>query len=66
MRNNSAIIDPIAALFLNEYIKRTRLKELGYTDSIENLDVITAEAFLIISVEIDKIRNEDAKKRNSR
>jgi hypothetical protein len=68
MRSGSGapVIDEIAAFYVYEYTTRMRLKKLGFTDSIENIDCITAEAFNIISIEIDKIHDEESKRRNKR
>lgn len=44
---------------------RQRLAKLGFTSPIENLDCITADAFLMIDAEIETLRAEELK-RNSR
>jgi hypothetical protein len=46
------------APIIAEYNARKRLAELGFIDDINNLDCITAECFLIISQEIDKLEVE--------
>lgn len=67
MRGSSnQIISEVACFYLSQYATRLRLKKLGYTDSIENLDCITAEAFNVISQEIDKIEEAESKKKNKR
>lgn len=38
------------------------LTKLGYQDSIENLDDLTADAFAIIESEINKLQDQDLKK----
>lgn len=60
------ISDPVSALFLNQYTTRMRLKELGFVDSIENVDCITAEAFTVIANEIDRVNDEEMKRKKSR
>jgi hypothetical protein len=46
-----------------EYNARMRLAKLGYTETIENLDCIKADMFLIIDQEIDKLEKEKNKRR---
>lgn len=60
------IIDEIAAFYLYEYTSRQKMSELGFTDSLDNLDCVAVEAFTIIANEIDKVQNEEMKKKNKR
>jgi hypothetical protein len=45
---------------------RSRLRKIGYTEDIGSLSAFKAEAFCIISQEIDKIQEQDAKRRASK
>lgn len=38
---------------VSEYNQRSRLKKLGFADSLDDLDSVKADAFLAISEEID-------------
>jgi hypothetical protein len=43
------------AYVVAEYNNRMRLKELGFVDSMENLDTLTAEYFIAIAIEKSKL-----------
>lgn len=49
IEHGGQVPDSIAALYLTEYAARLELRKLGFTDSLDDLDCITAEAFLLIS-----------------
>lgn len=53
---------PLCA-FLEEYVARERLAKIGYSEDFSELDCIRAEAFLIISTEIDKEMEKMAKRK---
>jgi hypothetical protein len=57
------IVDDVAAFYISQYNLRMRMKSLGFSDSFENLDCLTAEAFSIISQEIDRVQDDDMKKK---
>ena len=43
-----------------------RLRKVGYESDLENLDQVTADAFIAISIEIDKLEEAEQKKREAR
>jgi hypothetical protein len=51
--------------FLAEFNARKRLAELGYMSSLDELDSETAEAFILISCELDRLEADENKKRAS-
>lgn len=55
-------MDEVSAIFLAQYSTRMRMQKLGFTENSENLDCITFDAFRVISDEIDRMNEEDAKK----
>lgn len=65
-KGSSAIIDDVAAFYVYEYTQRMRMHELGFMDNLDNLDCITAEAFTIISNEIEKVKSEEMKKKTTK
>ena len=52
--------------YLAEYNKRAKLRRLGFTESLSELDAFTGELFCFISDEIDKLESEEAEKRKRR
>jgi hypothetical protein len=44
-----------AAPWIEEYVNRHRLAKLGFTTDTAKLDAMTAEVFVLISQEIDKL-----------
>lgn len=50
--------------FVREYIARKRLSELGFTSPLAELSCVKADAFNLISSQLDKLEAEKAKKRN--
>lgn len=64
--SGGAITDEASALLLSEYNQRMRLYKLGFFEPLENLDCIKAEIFCFIGAEIDKIREEDLKKKTKK
>ena len=52
--------------YLSEYNQRAKLRKLGFTESLEELDALTGELFAMISDEIDKLESEEAKNRRKR
>lgn len=44
-----------AAFFVSEFLNRKWLKELGHTFDGNELDVLTAEAFVTIGVEFQRL-----------
>lgn len=65
-KGTAPIIDEAAAFYLYQYSQRVRMKDLGFTDSLENLDCVSAEAFTIIANEIDRVHDEEMKKKSKR
>lgn len=55
-----------SAFYLAEYNHRAKLRKLGFTDSIENIDAVTAEIFVFISDEISGLEKEAADRRSKR
>lgn len=53
--------DEAAAFLVAEYIKRKALSEMGYTLRLEDLDILTAEAFVIIAAELQRLSREGGK-----
>jgi hypothetical protein len=56
-----------SSFYLVEYFDRMRFKELGYTTDYNQIDCLKAEAFRLISCEMDKLseakRERDSKRR---
>lgn len=52
--------------FLVEYNQRAKLRKLGFVDSMDGLDTLTAEMFTFISDEIDRLESEAAERRRKR
>ena len=52
--------------YVSDYNQRMRLRKLGYETDIENLDQVTADAFIAISIEVDKLEEAEQKKREAR
>ena len=48
----------VAAPYINEYVQRKTLRELGFTEDLSRLDCLSAEAFCIIEAEINKVQSE--------
>lgn len=48
-----------AAPWIMEYAARTRLAKLGYTETFDDLDCLTAEAMLIIDYEYESAKAEE-------
>lgn len=48
--------------YMAEYISRQRLAKLGFMSSLSDLDINTAQIFVIISQEIDKAQQEEQKR----
>lgn len=50
-----------------EYLNRRHLSELGYTFGANELDILTAEAFVIIGTEFQRLREKkDGRQGNNR
>lgn len=60
------MVSEAAAVFLSEYNQRSRLRKLGYGADFGSISCVKAEAFALISCEIDAIQEEEAKKRAKR
>lgn len=43
---------------MGEYLQRQWLKSIGYTFNADDLDVVTAEAFVIIGTELQRLAGE--------
>jgi len=48
---------------VSEYFSRQRLAQIGFYDDLSTLDSFSAECFLIISNEIDKLNKEGSKRK---
>lgn len=48
-----------AAFFVGEYITRQWLSKIGYRFDANTLDVISAEAFVTIGVELQRLEGEN-------
>ncbi len=48
------------------FIERKRLAALGYNSSIDDLDCYTGTCLLLVSCELDKIEQEEMKKKTVR
>jgi len=55
-----------AAPFIAEYIARKRLKKIGFTTPLDQLDVYRAEIFCLIDAEIDQLHAQEVKKSRGR
>lgn len=51
------------APYVAEYNNRIRMRKLGFTDSMENLDAVTAEYFIAIAMEYSRLENEEMKEK---
>ena len=49
-------------MFLQEYITKQNLRKVGYYSDIGELDVLTAEAFMIISNEFSRLEDKEIRK----
>lgn len=49
--------------YVHFFIERKRLSALGYTSPIDDLDCYTATCLLLVSQEIDKLEEEEMKKK---
>lgn len=56
-------VDTIAANVVGEYFERQSLAKLGFTSPLGELDVEKAAQFILIEHEIEKIREEERKKK---
>lgn len=52
--------------FLAEYNRRKKLREIGFVDSIENLDALTGQMFIVIEDELASIREAEEKIRGGK
>lgn len=52
-----------AAPILAEYNARKRLADLGFTSDLSSLDCVKAEAFIVISQELDRLQAEEYKRK---
>jgi len=48
---------------MKEYFARERMAKLGYTTNFNELDEATANIFMLISSELDKEQNRQAKRK---
>jgi hypothetical protein len=48
----------LAAPYVNDYVSRRSLAKLGYRESFDELDCITAEAFLVIDETIAEVMSK--------
>lgn len=55
-----------AMTIVGDYNQRSRLRKLGFVQDLSDLDQVTADAFIAISVEVDKLEEADAKKREAK
>jgi hypothetical protein len=51
-----------SAPYIAEFFARQRLAKLGFTSPLDELDSVTAEVFIVIDAEIEKIKGEEMKK----
>lgn len=49
--------------FVMEFYTRMALREIGYVDSLDDLDCLTAEAFTVIAKTQSDIEEEKAKRK---
>lgn len=49
--------------YVSFFIERKRLGVLGYTSSLDDLDSYTATCLLLVSQELDKLEQEEMKKK---
>jgi hypothetical protein len=49
--------------FVMEYYSRMGLRQLGFVDTLEDLDCLTAEAFTVIAKTASDIEEEKAKRK---
>jgi hypothetical protein len=54
------------AYFVAEYHNRMRLRKLGFVDDLENLDAVTAEFFIEISQQLNRLESEEMKSKSSK
>lgn len=59
---SSSNTHPLSGIYIMEYITRMRLKTLGFTDNLDDLDCITAEALLVIDGAVEQLKAEEMKK----
>lgn len=52
--------------FIEDYNKRSRLRKLGFVESLDNLDQVTADVFCAIADEVDKLEEAERKKKNAK
>jgi hypothetical protein len=50
--SEAAPCDKPEIFYLAEYNRRAQMKQIGYTDSLENLDALTGELFALIADEL--------------
>lgn len=58
--------DVEAMAFIEDYNKRSRLRKLGFVESLDNLDQVTADVFCAIADEVDKLEEAERKKKNAK
>lgn len=51
-----------SAPYIAEFFARSRLAKLGFTSNLDDLDSVTAEVFMTIDAEIEKIKADEMKK----
>ena len=54
------------AIHLHEYNHRAKMRRIGYTEDIENLDAYNGEIFAHISDEISKLEKESMDRKSKR
>jgi hypothetical protein len=52
--------------YLSEYNQRAKLRKLGFSDSLDELDSLTGELFVFISDEISRLESEESEKQKRR
>ena len=52
--------------FINEYVERKRLAKIGLTSSYDDLPYIKATIFNMISEKLEKIEEEELKKKTAK
>ncbi len=55
-----------SAPYIAEFFARQRLAKLGFTSSLDELDSVTAEVFITIDAEIEKLKADEMKKASKR
>jgi hypothetical protein len=55
-----------AAGVVTEYFHRQKLRDLGYQFNGDNLDIVQADIFGVISLELEAIRAEEMRKTKAR